>query len=103
MSIFHGTSNDVVNRKKVSRFITSEINGTKNCYNCMKYIGKPSNNKEVYMPAYEYVCKDCNHRFTVFISIKEFEAKPKIKCPQCQSDNVQKKLSEFTVKTSKKS
>ena len=55
------------------------------------------------MPAYEYVCKDCNHGFTVFLSIKEFEAKPKIKCPQCESDNVQKKLSEFTAKTSKKS
>ena len=55
------------------------------------------------MPAYEYVCKDCNHEVTVFLSIKEFEAKPKIKCPHCQSDNVQKKISEFTAKTSKKS
>ncbi len=55
------------------------------------------------MPAYEYVCKDCNHEITVFLSIKEFEAKPKIKCPHCQSDNVQKKISEFTTKTSKKS
>lgn len=35
--------------------------------------------------------------------VKEFEAKPKIKCPHCQSDNVQKKISEFTAKTSKKS
>ena len=59
--------------------------------------------KEVYMPAYEYVCKDCTNGFTVFLSIKEFEAKPKIKCPQCQSDNVQKKLSAFIAKTSKKS
>jgi putative FmdB family regulatory protein len=72
-------------------------------YNCAYYIGKSSNNKEVYMPSYEYVCKDCNHGFTAFLSIKEFEAKPIIKCPQCQSDNVQKKLSEFTAKTSKKS
>jgi len=55
------------------------------------------------MPAYEYVCKDCNHEFSVFLSIKEFEAKPKIKCAHCQSDNVQKKISEFTAKTSKKS
>ena len=60
-------------------------------------------NKEVSMPAYEYVCKDCNHEITVFLSIKEFEAKPKIKCPHCQSDNVQKKISAFTAKTSKKS
>jgi putative FmdB family regulatory protein len=55
------------------------------------------------MPAYEYICKDCNHEVTVFLSIKEFEAKAKIKCPHCQSDNVQKKISEFTAKTSKKS
>ena len=44
------------------------------------------------MPAYEYVCKDCNKEFSVFLSIKEFEAKPKIKCLHCGSDNVQKKL-----------
>jgi len=55
------------------------------------------------MPSYEYVCKDCNHGFTALLSIKEFEAKPKIKYPQCQSDNVQNKISEFTAKTSKKS
>jgi len=89
--------------RKGPGLLLPETNGPKNCYNCIYYIGKSSNNKEVYMPAYEYVCKDCNHGFTVFLSIKEFEAKPKIKCPQCQSDNVQKKLSEFTAKTSKKS
>jgi len=55
------------------------------------------------MPAYEYACFDCNHEFTVFLSLKEFEAQPKIKCPNCQSDNVQKKLSTFTAQTSKKS
>jgi putative FmdB family regulatory protein len=55
------------------------------------------------MPAYEYACKECSNEFTVFLSIKEYEAKPKIKCPRCQSDNVQKKISEFTAKTSKKS
>ena len=43
------------------------------------------------MPAYEYACKDCNHDITVFLSLKEFEAKPKIKCAHCQIDNVQKK------------
>jgi putative FmdB family regulatory protein len=64
---------------------------------------KSLNDKEVCMPAYEYVCKDCNKEFTVFLSIKEFEAKPKIKCPHCGSDNVQKKLSGFFTQTSKKS
>lgn len=55
------------------------------------------------MPAYEYNCKDCNKDFTVFLTIKEFEEKPKIKCPLCGSDNVQKKITGFFAKTSKKS
>jgi putative FmdB family regulatory protein len=64
---------------------------------------QPSNDKEVSMPAYEYVCKDCSKEFTVFLSIKEFEAKPRIQCPHCGSDNVLKKLTGFFTKTSKKS
>jgi putative FmdB family regulatory protein len=59
--------------------------------------------EEVSMPAYEYSCKDCKRNFTVFLSIKEFEANPKIKCPQCQSDNVERQITGFFAKTSKKS
>lgn len=55
------------------------------------------------MPAYEYFCNDCKHPFTVFLSLKEFDAKPKILCPHCGSDNVQKQLSAFFAKTNKKS
>jgi len=55
------------------------------------------------MPAYEYTCKDCGKEFIVFLTLKEFELKPKIKCPQCESDNVTKKLTSFFTKTSKKS
>ena len=55
------------------------------------------------MPAYEYICKDCNKEFLVFLSLKEFESKPRIKCPHCQSDNTLKKLTSFFAKTSKKS
>jgi len=55
------------------------------------------------MPAYEYVCKDCHDDFTVFLSLKEYEDRPKVKCPRCGSDNVQKKLTGFFAKTSKKS
>jgi putative FmdB family regulatory protein len=55
------------------------------------------------MPAYEYACKDCKHEFIIFLSVKAFEAKPKMKCPHCGSDNVQKQVSKFTTKTSKKS
>jgi len=55
------------------------------------------------MPAYEYGCRDCSKDFTVFLSIKEFDAKPKIKCPHCGSDNTQRKITGFFAKTSKKS
>jgi putative FmdB family regulatory protein len=55
------------------------------------------------MPTYDYICKDCSKEFTVYFSIKEFEAKPTIKCPHCESANVHKELSVFTAKTSKKS
>ena len=55
------------------------------------------------MPAYEYVCSDCGKEFTVFLSIKEFDENPKIRCPHCDSDHVQKKISGFFAKTSRKS
>jgi putative FmdB family regulatory protein len=55
------------------------------------------------MPAYEYDCKDCGKEFIVFLSMKEFEIKQKITCPHCESDNVQRKITGFFTKTSKKS
>jgi putative FmdB family regulatory protein len=55
------------------------------------------------MPAYEYVCKDCRKKFTIFLSIKEYAALPKIKCPHCNSDNVERTIAGFFEKTSKKS
>jgi putative FmdB family regulatory protein len=55
------------------------------------------------MPAYEYACKDCGNAFAVFLSIKEFEAHPKIRCPHCESDHVERKITGFFAKTSKKS
>ena len=55
------------------------------------------------MPSYEYICKDCIRNFTVFLSIKEFETNPKIKCPHCESDHVEKQMSSFFAKTRKKS
>jgi putative FmdB family regulatory protein len=55
------------------------------------------------MPAYEYTCNDCNKSFTVFLSLKEADAKPKINCPHCRSDATAKKLAGFFAKTSKKS
>jgi putative FmdB family regulatory protein len=55
------------------------------------------------MPSYDYVCRDCKKDFMVFLSFKEQEAKPKITCPRCGSDNVEKVFSAFFAKTNKKS
>jgi putative FmdB family regulatory protein len=55
------------------------------------------------MPAYEYVCKDCARNFTVYLSLKEYEEKPKVKCPNCESSNVMRHIAVFFAKTSKKS
>lgn len=55
------------------------------------------------MPAYEYICRDCKKDFMVFLSIKEYDSSPKIKCPHCESDNVERKITGFYAKTSKKS
>ena len=59
--------------------------------------------KGVMMPAYEYVCNDCLKDFTIFLSLKEYDEKSKIKCAHCGSDNVQRKFTGFFAKTDKKS
>ncbi len=59
--------------------------------------------KEGFMPAYEYICKDCNKPFTVFLSLREYGENPKIKCPGCGSDNVHRTITGFFAKTSRKS
>lgn len=59
--------------------------------------------KEVRMPTFEYACKDCGKEFLVFLTIKEYETNPKIICPHCESDQVKRKLSSFSAKTSRKS
>ena len=55
------------------------------------------------MPAYEYTCKSCGKEFTVYLSIREFDTHPKIKCPKCGSGSVERKFTPFFAKTSKKS
>ncbi len=46
------------------------------------------------MPIYEYCCQKCNEPFDVFQSITT-NGKD-IKCPQCGSGDVQKKISSFS-------
>jgi putative FmdB family regulatory protein len=54
------------------------------------------------MPIYEYECGACNHRFSETLSLRELEHH-KAQCPQCKSENVQRVLSQVSVKTSRKS
>lgn len=54
------------------------------------------------MPTYEYVCKECKKTFTIEMKIAE-HAKKKIACPECNSKKVEKKLTAFQTKTSRKS
>ena len=39
------------------------------------------------MPHYDYLCKNCNHSFEVFQSIKE---EPLIVCPKCKLETIQR-------------
>jgi len=55
------------------------------------------------MPAYEYACKDCGKDFTVFLSLQELESGPRLRCPHCQSDHVERRFGTFYAKTAKKS
>jgi putative FmdB family regulatory protein len=44
------------------------------------------------MPIFEYVCRDCHHPFEAIVS-----ASRQAKCPECQSEALDKQLSVFAV------
>jgi len=54
------------------------------------------------MPAYEFICEECNKPFSLIISISEYEKK-EFRCPECKSDKVKQQITSFQAKTSKKS
>ena len=54
------------------------------------------------MPTYEYECKDCKKKFTVNLSVSEY-GKGKVACPKCKSKKVQRNITTFMTKTSRKS
>lgn len=47
------------------------------------------------MPLYEYQCKDCAHCFE-YLALKSSDPPPK--CPECQSDKVEKLMSAGCVR-----
>jgi putative FmdB family regulatory protein len=54
------------------------------------------------MPHYEYLCTQCNKKFSVVLTIEEHE-KGKVKCPKCGGTKVEQQWAAFYATTSKKS
>ncbi len=54
------------------------------------------------MPSYDFVCEKCKKKFTLFLTISEYE-KTKFRCPKCKSTKVKQQISTFQVQTSRKS
>lgn len=54
------------------------------------------------MPQYDFLCQDCQKKFTKILTISELE-KGGVKCPECGSDKVRQQLAGFFAITRKKS
>ena len=54
------------------------------------------------MPQYEFLCQACNKKFSVVLTLSEFE-KGKVKCPKCGSTKLEQQWAAFFAVTSKKS
>ena len=54
------------------------------------------------MPTYGYVCRKCNNKFSLIMSVSEHDKK-KARCPKCKSKRVEQQLLSFFAVTSKKS
>jgi putative FmdB family regulatory protein len=54
------------------------------------------------MPHYEYLCTECNHKFSVALTLEEHE-KARVKCPKCGGTKVEQQWAAFYATTSKKS
>ncbi|MBW1919278.1 MAG: zinc ribbon domain-containing protein [Deltaproteobacteria bacterium] len=54
------------------------------------------------MPVYEFRCEKCNKKFSLNMSISEYE-RTKFRCPKCKSTRVKQLITPFQVTTSKKS
>jgi putative FmdB family regulatory protein len=54
------------------------------------------------MPSYDFVCGKCKKKFSLTMSVSEYEKK-KLQCPKCKSKEVKQQISSFQTITSKKS
>jgi putative FmdB family regulatory protein len=46
------------------------------------------------MPLFEYICRDCQHRFEVLVTVDRVPG-----CPACRSRSLEKQVSVFAVST----
>ena len=54
------------------------------------------------MPTYDFRCEKCNKKFTLVLTISEYE-ETKHRCPKCKSTRIKQLITPFEVVTSKKS
>jgi putative FmdB family regulatory protein len=54
------------------------------------------------MPIYDYTCRKCGKKFSVTHSITEHDHK-RVRCPKCSSRKLERRITSFLAKTSKKS
>ena len=54
------------------------------------------------MPTYEFKCEKCKKRFSLMMTISEYENK-KIRCPKCKSVRVKQQITSFEAITSNNS
>jgi len=58
--------------------------------------------REAIMPQYEFLCTACQEKFSVVLTLAEFEH-GKAKCPKCGSTKLEQQWAAFYAVTSKKS
>jgi putative FmdB family regulatory protein len=54
------------------------------------------------MPAYDFICNNCNQRFDVFLTFAEY-GKKAVKCTNCNSKNVRRRMTKVRIAKSEES
>jgi putative FmdB family regulatory protein len=54
------------------------------------------------MPTYEFICEECKKRFSIQMSLTDYEKK-KWACPKCKNRKVKQQITSFQIQTSRKS
>ncbi len=59
-------------------------------------VDKILNEALVFMPIFEYVCKECDHEFEAIV-----QGTHKARCPKCESRKLEQQISRFGVSGAK--